>query len=104
MRISKYIFNLRFYNKGMSLTKISKVILSSFEDKRYYVDGLHSYEYGHHEIRKNSSDNKGDQSPPEGTEKRKRIPDETMDLHQKKKKLGVIYHIVILYLKKLFLL
>ena len=43
MRIRKNIFNLRFYNNDMSLTKNSKIILSSFEDKRYYVDGLNSY-------------------------------------------------------------
>ena len=65
MRTSKDIFNLRFYNKDMSLTKNSKIILSSFQDKRYYVDSLHSCGYGHHKITKNSSDNKGDQSPPE---------------------------------------
>ena len=40
MRISKDIFNLKFYNKDMSLTKNSKIILSSFEDKRYYMDSL----------------------------------------------------------------
>ena len=39
----------------------SKVILSSFEDKRYYIGGLNSYGYGHHNIRKiSSSDFKGD--------------------------------------------
>ena len=48
MRISKDIFNLRFYNKDMFLTKNSKIILSSFEDKRYYMDSLNSYGYGHH--------------------------------------------------------
>ena len=52
MRISKDIFNLRFYNKEMSLTKNSKIILSSFEDKRYYVDSLNSYGYGHHKMKK----------------------------------------------------
>ena len=78
----------------MSLTKNRKVILSSFEDKRYYVDGLHSYGYGHHKITKNSIDNKGDLSPPEEREKRKRTPDETVDLHQKKKKLGMICYII----------
>ena len=93
MRISKNIFNLRFYNKNMSLTKNSKIILSSFEDKRYYVDGLNSYGYGHRKIKENSSDNKGSQSPPEEIEKRKRIPEETVDLPQKRKKLGKIYNI-----------
>ena len=48
MRISKDIFNLRFYNKDMSFTKNSKIILSSFEDKRYYMDSLNSYGYEHH--------------------------------------------------------
>ena len=78
----------------MSLTKNSKVILSSFGDKRYYVDSLY-YGYGHHKItKKKSSDNEGDQSPPEEREKRKKIPDETADLRQKKKKLGMIYYII----------
>ena len=52
MRISKDIFNLRFYNKDMSLTKNSKIILSSFEDKRYYMDSLNSYGYEHHKMKK----------------------------------------------------
>ena len=43
---------------------------------------------------KNSSDNKGAQSPTEEREKRKRIPEETIDLPQNKKKLGKIYYIV----------
>ena len=93
MRINKDIYNLRFYNKDMSLIKNSKIILSSFEDKRYYVDGLNSYGYGHHRINENSSDNKGSQSPPEEREKRKRIPEETVDIPQKRKKLGKIYNI-----------
>ena len=46
-RFSKDIFNLRFYNKHMSLTKKSKVILSSFVDKRCDVNNLESYGYGH---------------------------------------------------------
>ena len=94
MRITKDIFNLRFYNKNMSLIKNSKVILSSFEDKRYYVDGLYSFGYGHHKITKISSDNKGDLCPPEEREKRKRTPDETLALRQKNKKLGMIYYII----------
>ena len=49
-RFSKDIFNLRFYNKHMSLTKNSKVILSCFEDKRYYVNNLESYGYGQPKI------------------------------------------------------
>ena len=52
MRISKDIFNLRFYNKDMSLTKNSKIILSSFEDKRYYMDSLNSYGYDHKKKKK----------------------------------------------------
>ena len=52
MGISKDIFNLRFYNKDMSLTENSKIILSSFEDKRHYVDSLNSYGYGHHKKKK----------------------------------------------------
>ena len=48
MRISKDIFNLRFYNEDMTLTKNNKIILSSFEDKRYYVVSLNSYGHGHH--------------------------------------------------------
>ena len=46
------------------------------------------------EKKKNSSDNKGGQSPAEEREKRKRIPEETVDLPQKKNKLGKIYYIV----------
>ena len=84
-RISKDIFNLRFYNKDMSLTKNSKIILSSFEDKRYYVDNLHSYGYGHHKITNDSSDNKGGQSFPEEREKRKRSQDET-EVYDKRKR------------------
>ena len=111
VRISKDIFNLRFYNKDMSLTKDSKIILSSFKDKRYYVDSLNSYGYGHHhkkKKKKNSSNNKGAQSPPEEREKRKRIPEETVNISQKKKKLGKIYYIarkkksIYLWLKFIF--
>ena len=90
-RISKDIFNLRFYS-DMSVTKNSKIMLSSFEDKRYYIDGLTSYEYGHHKINNNngSSLNKGGQSPQEEEEKRKRNPDEYVDILQRKKKIGMI--------------
>ena len=41
------IFNLRFYNKHMSLVKNNKIILSSFEDKRFYINSFKSYAYGH---------------------------------------------------------
>ena len=96
----------------MSLTKDSKIILSSFEDKRYYIDGLTSYRYSHHKIYNNIGSilNKGGQSPPEEREKRKRNPDENLDILQKKKKIGMIYFIMrkksvlysILYSKKNF--
>ena len=91
-RISQDISNLRFYNSNMSPTKNSQIILSSFEDKRYYVDGLNSYGYGHHKIINSSRVNKGDQSPPEEREKRKRNPDENsrIGLPQKKKKIGTV--------------
>ena len=79
----------------MSLTKNSKIIQSSFEDKRYYVDGLNSYGYGHHKLNNiGSSVNKGDQSPPKEREKRKRNPDGNVHIHQKKKKIGMIYCII----------
>ena len=95
-KISKGIFNLRFYNSDKSLTKNSKIILSSFEDKRYYINGLTSYGYGHHKIDNNigSSLNKGGQNPQEGREKRKRYPDENVDILQKKKKIVMIYYII----------
>ena len=77
----------------MSLTKNSKVILSSFEDKRYYVNNLESYGYGHPIIRNgniNSSNNNGGEEPSaEKGEKRKRLETEPMDLQTKKKKLGM---------------
>ena len=47
----------------------------------------------HHKIKENSSDNKGSQSPPKEIEKRKSIPEETVDIPQKRKKLGKIYNI-----------
>ena len=95
-RISKDIFNFRFYNTDMSLTRNSKIILSSFEDKRYYIDGLTSYGYSYHKINDNIGGglNNGCQSPPEGREKRKRNPDENVDILQKKKKIGMIYCII----------
>ena len=60
--ISKNIFNLRFYNSDISLTKNSNIILSLLEDKRYYVNSLISYGYCHHKINSNigSSVNNGD--------------------------------------------
>ena len=36
------LFNLRFYNSDMSLTKNGKIILSSYEDKRFYINNLKS--------------------------------------------------------------
>ena len=48
--LSKYLFNLRFHEINMCLTKTSKIILSAFEDKRYYVNSLESYGYGHYKI------------------------------------------------------
>ena len=93
-QISKDIFNLRFYSSNMFLTKNSKIILSSFEDKRYYVDGLNSYGYGHHKIVNSSRVDKGDQSPPEEREKRKRNPEENLPIPQKKRKVGMTYFIV----------
>ena len=86
MRISKDIFNLRFYNKDMSLTNIGKIILSSFEDKRYYVDGLNSYGYGHHKIKENSS-NKGSQSPPRGEREKKKNPRRNRGYTSKEKEI-----------------
>ena len=94
-RFSKDIFNLIFYNKHMSLTKNSKVILSSFKDKRYYVNNLESYGYGHPIIRNgniNSSNNGGEDTSSQKGEKRKRLEPEAMDLHAKKKKLGMFYN------------
>ena len=67
----------------MSLTKNSKIILSSFEDKRYYVNNLESYGYGHLMITNssiNSSYNKGGQTSPEEREKRKRVESEPTDI------------------------
>ena len=46
-RCSRDIYNLRFHNRDMSVTKNSKVILSNFEDKRFYINNLESYGYGH---------------------------------------------------------
>ena len=90
-RISKDIFNLSSIIRIiMSLTKNSKITLSYFEDKRYYADNLHSYEYGHPKITNDSSDNKGGHSFPEERDKSKRSQDETEGLRQKKKKLGMI--------------
>ena len=95
-RFSKDIFNLRFYNKHMSLTKNSKVILSSFEDKRYYVNNLESYGYGHPIIRNgninSSNNNRGEQTSAEKGEKRKRLETEPMDLQAKKKKLSMFHN------------
>ena len=95
-RFSKDIFNLRFYNKHMSLTKNSKVILSCFEDKRYYINNLESYGYGHPKIPKNNiiSTNNDDCDSCENTlegkgEKRKRQGPIPIDFQAKKKKLGM---------------
>ena len=91
---SKNIFNLRFYNKHMSLTKNSKIILSSLKDKRYYINNLESYGYGHPMITNsstNSSYNKGGQTSPEEREKRKRVESKPTDIQRKKKKLGMLY-------------
>ena len=80
----------------MSLTKNSKIILSSFEDKRYYVNNLESNGYGHPIIRNgninSSNNNGGGQASPEKGEKRKRLETEAMDLQLKKKKLGMFYN------------
>ena len=95
-RFSKDIFNLRFYNKHMSLTKNSKVILSCFEDKRYYINNLESYGYCHPKIPKNNitSTNNDDCDSCENTlegkgEKRKRQGPIPIDFQAKKKKLGM---------------
>ena len=95
-RFSKDIFNLRFYNKHMSLTKSSKVILFCFEDKRYYINNLESYGYSHPKIPKNNinSTNNDDCDSCENTlegkgEKRKRQGPIPIDFQAKKKKLGM---------------
>ena len=41
-----------------------------------------------------SSLNKGGQSPQEEREKRKRNPDENVEIRQKEKKIGIIYYII----------
>ena len=58
----------------MSLTKNSKVILSCFEDKRYYINNLESYGYGHPKIPKNNinSSNNDDGDAYEKNFRRKR--------------------------------
>ena len=80
----------------MSLTKNSKVILSCFEDKRYYINNLESYGYGHPKIPKNNIDssNNDDGDVGESTlggkgEKRKRQEPLPVDFQAKKKKLGM---------------
>ena len=80
----------------MSLTKNSKVILFSFEDKRYYINNLESYGYGHPKIPKNNinSSNNDDGDACENTlegkgEKRRRQAPIPIDFQAKKKKLGM---------------
>ena len=45
------LYNLRFYNSDISLTKNSKMMLSSYEDKRFYINNLKSYGYGHYKCK-----------------------------------------------------
>ena len=97
-RFNKDIFNLRFYNKHMSLTKNSKVILSCFEDKRYYINNLESYGYGHPKTPKNNiySSNNDDGDVGENTlggkgEKRKRQETIPGRFPSKEKEIRYVY-------------
>ena len=45
------LVNLRFYNTDISLTKNSKIILSSYEDKRFYINNVKSYGYRHYKCK-----------------------------------------------------
>ena len=99
----------------MSLTKNSKVILSCFDDKRYYINNLESYGYGHPKIPKNNIDisNNDEGDACENTlkgkgEKRKRQEPIPVDFQAKKKKLGMfivennylyVYVHVLVYIK-----
>ena len=94
-RLSKYLFYSRFYKTNKSLTKTSKIMLSSFEDKRYYVNPLESCGNGHHKITNDTNINSNrsvDDECKELTEGGNRGRDlgENSDLPLKKKKQGMI--------------
>ena len=64
------LFNLIFYNGDMSLTKNSKIILSSYEDKRFYINNLKSYGNGHYKCKTHHIGGE-DNRPNDGTEERR---------------------------------
>ena len=54
-RIPTEVSRLQFRNKEMALITQRKLALSSFEDKRYYIDAYHSVGYGHPACRENGT-------------------------------------------------
>ena len=93
----------------MSLTKTNKIILSSFEDKQYYVNALKSYGYRHHKItnmdinnnkNNNANSNRADEECKKVTDrkKRERYSEEETHVPLEKKKRGKIY--ILIYINK----